>query len=180
VPAAVDLDQETHLAHPLAARPMATRSTGPDGWQSGVTEDAADRARGHRDVLAFGQQIRQVGSVHPGIRREGELDQPITDRRREPIDRRSAGVAMDQARDPVRRPIPRQQAAHRADRQLQSVGGLRGADLTRQDVVEDVQPPLCSSVQGDRLPLHVEEGDKVAVRLQMTKSLAVHTHPSLD
>jgi DNA-binding transcriptional ArsR family regulator len=64
------------------------------------------------------------------------------------------------------------QVAHRESELGRRLG--RG-DLTGENVIEDGQPPLRASIRGDRFRLHGAEGDKVASRLWMTKSLAVHT-----
>jgi hypothetical protein len=176
VPAAVDLQEHARLGHPFAATAMSPRTASPHRRQTGLGEDPPERPLGHDDSLALGEQVREMGAVDTRIRRPGELDEPGPQHVVEPIGGDPSLVAMDERSRALVGVVARQEPAHRADREVQVGGRLPRGQFTGQDVVEHPQPLLCSSVQCDRLPrLHELEGDKVAGRLWVTDSLAVHS-----
>ncbi len=69
VAAAVDLQQQPRLRHPLAAAAMAPWPAPAEGRQARLAEHPAQRAAGHVEILALGQQLRQVGPVDAAAER---------------------------------------------------------------------------------------------------------------
>ena len=177
VAAAVDLEEHARLRHPLAAEPVAPRSPSPYRGQPGLGEDPTQCPLGHDDALALGEQVGEVGPVDVRIRGRGQLHESSSQLVVEPVGWHPTPVAVDECGGALVRVITCQQSAQRAHREVQVRGRLLRRQLTGQDMVEHPEPLLCPSTQRDRLPrLHVTEGDKVAGRLRVTKSLAVHTH----
>ena len=117
--------------------------------------------------------LGQVDRVEPGELGRGELDEPGPDGRIGPVDRDSAAIAMDERRGTVVS-VAVDQSADLSDREPQDPAGLLGRQLPGEDMVQDIQASLGSTVQADRLPrlLHEIEGDKVAVPLARTESLS--------
>ncbi len=174
--AAVDLQEQARLAHALATAAMARGTTPAHRRQPGLGEDPAQAPLRHHDALAIGEQVREVGPVHVPVRRRGQLGKPGPERVTQAVGRDPAAVAVGEGPCSLLS-VACQEPSHRADRQSEVAGGLGRGQLACQDVVEDIEPLLCSLVQRDRLPrLHVLEGDKVAGRLGLTNSLAVHNH----
>ena len=132
--------------------------------QAGCVQDPAHGAGRHDDPFALSQQVSQVRPIDPRVCRQGALHQAITGARVDPVDGAPAEVAVDQARHALAGSIAGQEAAHRANREPELLGCLIRRDLAGQHMVQDIQPPLRTNVQVDRLPLHDAEGDKVAGR----------------
>ncbi len=80
MPAAVDLEELALAGHPLAAAAVAGRTAGADRTDVRLGQDPAEGPLRDVEALAFGEQLGQVGVVDPGIRRRGELDDPLPDR----------------------------------------------------------------------------------------------------
>ena len=155
---------------------MAPRSAPPDRGQAGLGEDPAEASLGDLKALALGEEVGQVGSVDVAIATRRELHEPATDGVIDPVRRHPSDVAVDQCGRPLGAAVPGDQAPDGADRDPQHAGRLLAAQLAGPDVVQDQQPSLRSGIQRDCLPrLHGLEGDKVAGRLWVTESLAVHT-----
>ena len=173
---AVDLQEHARLAHAFTTAAVTARPSPSHRGQAGLGEDAAQGALGDVDVLALGEQVREMGPVHVRIRRRGQLDEPGPAFLVEPVRRDPAPVPMHERCGAIVTPVSRQQPSDGPDRESQVPGCLSRGQFAGQDMVEDVEPLLCSGVQRDRLPrLHGFEGDKVAGRLGLTDSLAVHT-----
>lgn len=176
VPAAIDLEEHACLGHPLATEPVTPRPSSSHRRQPGLGEDPAQRPLGHDDPLPLGEQVREVGSVDALVCRRCQLHEPGPQLVVESVGRDPAAVAVDERGSTLVGVVARQQPPHRAHREVQIRSRLADRHRTGQDVVEDPKPLLCLSVQRDGLPrLHVTEGDKVAGRLWVTDSLAVHT-----
>jgi hypothetical protein len=174
--AAIDLEEHARLGHPLATEPVTPRPPSSHRRQPGLGEDPAQRPLGHDDALPLGEQVREVGSVDTLVCRRCQLHEPGPQLVVESVGRDPSTVAVDERGGTLVGVVAHQQPPHRAHREVQIRGRLPGRHLTGQDVVEHPEPLLCLSVQRDRLPrLHVTEGDKVAGRLWVTDSLAVHT-----
>ena len=76
---------------------------------------------------------------------------------------RSSGVAVDEAREPLRSE-GRQQPADLAHPQLEDPRRLLGRDPAGVEMLQDVEAPLRPSIHPDRLPrLHAIEVGKIAV-----------------
>lgn len=132
--AAVDAQQLAFMGHPFAPTPVARRPAGPDRPDGGLGEDPAEGPLGDIEALALGEQFGQVAVVDPGIRRRGKLDDAVTDRSGDALGRGPATVAVDQSGRTVG-PIPSEQPADLADRQVQDPGRLVGRQTPGQDVV---------------------------------------------
>src|SRR4051794_30896526 len=84
------------------------------------------------------------------------------------------GPPLPWTRPPAPSARASQQPPDRADREAQVGRRFARCDLTRQDVIGDIQALLCSAVQSDRLPrFHGIKSDKVAVPLARTESLSL-------
>jgi hypothetical protein len=176
VTGAVDLEEHPGLAHPLPALPGTGRSPSAHRRHAVLVEDPAQRPGGHGDPLALGEQVREVRPVDAGIGGGGELDEPLAQLGRHPVRRRTAAVPVHQGGHAIGSAVPGQQPPHRAQAHPEQRRGIRGRQLTDKDMVEHPQALLRACIQRDRLPrVHVSEGDKVAGRLAVTDSLAVHT-----
>jgi len=116
-----------------------------------------------------------VRPIDPGIVAAGELDEPLAQPVGDTVDGRPPGVAVNQHCDAGRPAIAGEQAAHVAFREAEIDSRFSRREFACEDVVEDQHAVLCPAVQLDCLPrLHSCEGDKVAGRLWLTDSLAVH------
>jgi hypothetical protein len=175
VAAPVDLEEQARLGHPLPAGAMAPRAPGPGRGQARLGEDPAQGPLRDDDPLPLGEQVGEVGPVGARVRGGGELEEAGAGLVVEAVGGDPAPVAVDERGGRAVGAIRREEAPNRPDRQLEIGRRHRGRDLPGEQVVEDVQAVLGTSVQGDRLPLHGGEGDKVAGRLWVTDSLAVHT-----
>jgi len=175
--AAVDLQEHPRLGHALATAAVTSGTPTPDRRQAGLGEDPPQAPLCHRDALALGEQVREVGPVHVPVGRRGQLGESSPERVIEAVGRDPATVAVDEGGRALV-PVAGEEPADRAHREVQIASGLGRGQLAREDVVEDIQPLLCSLVQRDRLPrVHVLESDKVAGRLGLTVSLAVRRDP---
>jgi hypothetical protein len=116
-----------------------------------------------------------MGPVDSLVRRRRQVHEPLAQRVVEAVGRDPSAVAVHERGGALVGVVARLEAAHRAHREMEVGGRVLGRDLTGQEVVEYPESLLCLSIQRDRLPrLHVTEGDKVAGRLWVTDSLAVH------
>jgi len=122
--------------HPLPTAAVPCRAAGPDGPDRGLGEDPPEGPLRDLDSLALGQQLGQMGVVDPGVRRRGELDDPLAQLVGDAVGRHPLTVAVDQPGRAVD-PIPSEQAADLADRQVQDPGRLLGRQSSGQDMVED-------------------------------------------
>ena len=104
-------------------------------------------------------------SFEDGPRGNGVID---------PVRRPPATVAVDECGGTLAAQL-HEQAPHLAGREAEVGSRLLERQLADKDVSQDGEALLRTGVQGDRLPrCHGLEGDKVAVRLRRTESLAVH------
>ena len=71
--AAVDLEQDASLGHPLATAAVAAWPAASHRGEAGLGQDPAQRPRWYDDALAFLEQFGQVGSVHPLVGGRGQL-----------------------------------------------------------------------------------------------------------
>lgn len=175
MPAAVDLEQLALARHPLPAAPVARRAAGPGRRDGALVEDPAEGSFRDLEPLALGKQLGEVGMVHPGIRRRRELDEPTPEPIADPVDGRSAPVAVGQARRAVG--MADDEAPDLAGREPEDPRRLVERQAAGDQVVENVGavPVPRIGLGLSVLRFHASEGDKVAGRLARTESLAVHT-----
>ena len=164
--AAVDLQEHARLGHPLATEPVAPGSPAPYGRQAGLGEDPAQRALGHHDALTLREQVREMGTVHPRVRRRRELREPCPQRLVESVRRDPSLVAVDERCGTLLGVIARQEPPQRAHREVKVGGRFLRGQLTGQDVVEHPEALLCPSV-------HVIVS-LVSMSSRVTKSLAAY------
>ncbi len=154
----------------VAGRPMDVR-----GRQPRLGKDPPQRPLRHRDPLALGEQLGQMGPVDPGIGARGKPHQALAEDRLDPVGGCPAGVPVAQGGRPLAR-IGRQQAAHLARGAVQDGRPLLEGQGPVGEVYQHLLSLLGSSVMvGSRSSVHARHSDKVAGRLRVTESLAVHT-----
>ena len=122
--AAVDLEEQARLAHPLPAAPVAPRSPGPGRGQARLGEDPAQGPLRDDDPLPLGEQVGEVGPVGSRVRRRGELEEAGAGRLVKAVGRDPAPVAVDERGGRAVRAVGRQEAPDRPDRQPEVGRGL--------------------------------------------------------
>ncbi len=151
---------------------MLRRATRADGRQARLGQDPPERPLGDDDALALGDEFGEMCSVDPGVRRRGQLDEPVTGGVGESIGRCPAPVAVGEQHRPVA--VTDEQPTDLPGRQLQDLGGLFDRQATVHDMLEHVRSMLgpCVGRSLSVLRFHGPEADKVAGRLARTESLA--------
>jgi hypothetical protein len=166
--APVGLEEHPRPRHPLAPASVGRRSPGPRGPDPRRTEDPPDGPRGGRAGIGLGE----VDGVEARVRRPGELGDRCPRRLVDAVRRLAPAVAVDQAGGSLG-PQPIGKALDLPDRQAQVCRGVRDGQLAGEDMGQDQEALLRLGIQRDCLPrLHGIEGDKVAVPLAPTESLA--------
>ncbi len=165
---AVDLQELPFARHPLPAAAVLRRATRADGRQASLGQDPPERPLGDGDALALSEELGEMCSVDPGVRRRGQLDEPCSPVVGESIGRRPAAVAMGEQRRAVA--VADEQPTDLPGRQLQDLGGLVDRQATVHDMLEHVRSMLgpCVGRSLSVLRFHGPEADKVAGRLART------------
>ena len=153
VVAAVELDEQTGLGHPLAPTPMAGGSSGPGAANPGLPEQPADGDARQAQPFAFGQQFREVMIIAAGVGGPGESDHLGANRLREAPGRGSSPMPMGQHCQAV---VPQagEQAAQVAKGQAQQHRCFASADGPILDAGQDMHAMLLLFGQDYRLPGH--------------------------
>lgn len=161
VRAAVDLDEETGLGHPLAPAPVLRRPPGSGRPDPGPAEQALERRSADDDGLVLGQELGQVAVVHPAIAGRREVHDPFPGGRRQASWRSPPAVAVDDAVD-AHRPEATEQPPGRALAGTEQGRGFGNRQRSVTPAGQDIDPLLVSRIQGQSLP-H---------RWRLTKSLS--------
>jgi hypothetical protein len=166
VAAAVELQEEAGLGHPVTPAAMARWPAVPRARPAGCPQDPPDGRPAHDQALV-GEEVDEVAVIGAGEPTAGQLKDPRPVRVAEPTGRWSAPIAVDEAGRPVR-----QEAAFeppdRPLRQPEQGHCLGHRHRARHDPGQDHRPPLFVDRHRD-LP-HDGETDKVIEQLGLTKS----------
>jgi len=172
VAAPVGLEEHPRPRHPLAAAPVGRRPAGAGRLHPLLAEDPPDRPGGGRRRVVLGEALGEVDRVEARVRRAGELRDRGSHRLVDPVRRPTPAVAVDEPRGSLG-PQPLGEAGDLPDREAQVGRGVLDGQLAGEDMGQHQEALLRPGVQGDRLPrFHGVEGDKVAVPLARTESLA--------
>ncbi len=115
LPAAVDLAELARAGHLLTPAAVADRATpadgrqagadrtgGPDGRQARLGQDPPEGPLRDDELLALGEQLRQMRPVDTGIGRRRQLDDPLADRIGDAMGRRRPWLPWASSAGPSR------------------------------------------------------------------------------
>jgi hypothetical protein len=152
VAAAVELDEQAFLGHPLAPAAVARRPTSTGTGHAGRAQDPAHRGPAQDDALVLGQELGQMAVVAAGIAALGELGDPRRHGWLDPSRRGSAAVAVDQAGRAISLE-GRSQSPDLPFGQPEQTGRLGRRQLAPSESIEDPRSALLDRAHRDRLHL---------------------------
>jgi hypothetical protein len=150
--AAVELDEQTLLGHPLAPAAVARWTASPGTGDPGGAQDPPHGDPPEDDALVLSEELRQVAVGAARIAAMGELDDPRRHGRLDPSRGGSPAIAVDQARRSVHlegRPQPPDLPLG----QPEQTGRLRRGQFMAFESIEDPRSPLLDRAHRDRLHL---------------------------
>ncbi len=176
VSAAVKLDKEACLRHPLATAAVARWTAAPRAGPARRAQDAADGGARKRQAFALAQEFLQVVVIDADVDLGGEAHDAGPNAVRDAVDGRVPAIPMDEsgrARGSQRRAEP-PDLTHGPSEEL---GGLDHQQLAAVEGMEDFQDLFGAGRQGDHAsPGSAQPGEDIfADLLGRTKSLTYHT-----
>ncbi len=152
VPAGVDLQQHALAGIAIAATPVPWRATSARRRNARRLQDSMDRRTGQPHAVLFGQHLREVVLVEPGVLGLGQPHHALREHGIQRMPRRSAAIAMDQGGRPLLL-IGAPQSLDLPNGQAQQRGGLSVHHRPCLQLVEDQKTLLVRSAQVDAVSL---------------------------
>jgi hypothetical protein len=179
VRAAVELDEEAFLGHPLTTATVARWAPTPRAGPARLAQDAADRGPREGQAFPLVQEFLQVVVVDTDVDPRSEAHDASPDAVRDPVDGRSPAIPMDEGGQ-APGAQGRAEPTDLADGSPEERGGFGHQQLAAVEGMEDCQALFSAGRQDNHASLgSVQPGEDIfADLLGRTESLTYHTSAS--